>query len=59
MTPEEIVVKLTGAIEVSDKASIYNPSHDKENPDLATALNMIDNIIVDILLDLDPDWQRP
>lgn len=59
MTNEEIVAKLTEAIEISDKASIYNPSHDPEMPDMAKALDMVDNIIVDVLLAINPDWKRP
>lgn len=59
MTNEEIVAKLTEAIKVSEKTSIWNDEHDKEDPGPMTALSMIDNIIVDVILSINPDWKRP
>ncbi len=59
MTPEEIVEKLTECIVISDNVSVWNPEHDTENPGPMTGLNMIDNLIVDILKELNPDWERP
>lgn len=59
MTNEEIVAKLTAAIEISEKTSIYNDEHDKEDPGPMTALSMIDDIIVDVILGINPDWKRP
>lgn len=60
MSPEEIVSKLTEAIIISDKASIWNdPGLDSENPNPSKALSMVDDIIVDIITTINPDWKRP
>lgn len=59
MTNEEIVAKLTEAIKISDNTSIYNDEHDRENPGPMTALSMIDDLIVDVLTSISPDWKRP
>lgn len=59
MNNEEIVKKLTEAIAISDKASIWNPSHDKDNPDMGQAVHLMDDIIVDIIMAINPDWKRP
>lgn len=60
ITFREIAEKLTECIRISDRVSIWNvPGLDEENPNPMKGIDMIDNIIVDILKAIDPDWKRP
>lgn len=59
MAPEEIVKKLTEALVISDKTSVWNDGRDKENPSPIYAVSLMDDIIVDVIQALDPNWKRP
>ena len=60
MDMQEIEQKLTKAIEISDRASVWNdPGLDEEDPNPMKALSMVDDIIVDIILSINPDWKHP
>lgn len=59
MDKQEIVEKLTEALRISYKVSIYNNENDEENPGPMTGLKMIDKIIVEVVSGIISEGKGP